>query len=432
MGWQLGRPRSKTFFCVLVLLTLLVHSAARAQSSSSPSEPGAPGSDALPFLTELFARYAHATSYHLEFTEEHNIDSEFSRNWSKVIITSIVGAANHYRFESRGEFGGGVQVSDGETEWSYYAPSNQYIVQPTPGAGPTSVLSVPTVRFAPMMRQAQSHMKNFASAGKFVRTATFAPEQTIEVSGKSVSCIMITTEGEMPNTRGTITAHSTFWIDKQSRLIRKSIQRTEGELTNEPGAHYVAVTDRVYQVAELDVSSFPKGTFNFVPPPSSILVKQFEDKQTQELAKLVGKPVPALTFKATGGKEVTLESFSGKPVLLDFWATWCLPCRESLPTLEKLYQENAAQGLVLLSLDEDDENPQKATEFWATRKEPWPNFHAGKEIREKFPDHGIPYFVLLDSSGKVTFSHAGFDENSLRTAVAALTSSPTSQPPTTH
>jgi thiol-disulfide isomerase/thioredoxin len=432
MMYQLLRAKTKSLIYLPLLLVLLATSGTQAQTLSAPSEPGATGSDALPFLTELFARYAHATSYHLQFTEEHNIDSEFSRNWSKVIITSIAGPANHYRLESHGEFGTGIQVSDGETEWSYYAPSNQYIQQPTPGTGPTSVLSVPTVRFAPMMRQAQSHMKNFASAGKFVRTATFAPEQTIEVAGKSVSCIVITTEGEMPNTRGPITARSTFWIDKQTRLIRKSIQRTEGELTNEPGAHYVAVADRVYQVAELDVFLFPKGTFNFVPPPSSILVKQFEDKQTQELAKLVGKPAPALSFKASGGTEVTLESYSGKPVLLDFWATWCFPCRESLPTLEKLYQENAAKGLVLLSLDEDDENPQKATEFWATHKEPWPNFHAGKEIREKFPDHGIPYFVLLDSSGKVTFSHAGFDEDSLRAAVAALTSSPTSQPPTTH
>jgi thiol-disulfide isomerase/thioredoxin len=119
-------------------------------------------------------------------------------------------------------------------------------------------------------------------------------------------------------------------------------------------------------------------------------------------------------------------------VLLDFWATWCVPCRESLPALEKLYQENGAKGLVLLSLDEDDDNPQKATDFCAMHKVPWPNFHASKDIREKFPVHGIPYFVLLDSFGKVTFSHAGLDENSLRMAVAALTSSPTSHSPTTH
>jgi hypothetical protein len=97
-----------------------------------------------------------------------------------------------------------------------------------------------------------------------------------------------------------------------------------------------------------------------------------------------------------------------------------------------MYEENEAKGLVLLSLDEDDDNPQKATDFWTTRKESWPNFHAGKDILDKFPRHGIPYFVLLDGSGKVTFSQAGLDENGLRTAIAAFTFSPTSRSPTTH
>jgi cytochrome c biogenesis protein CcmG, thiol:disulfide interchange protein DsbE len=429
---QLRRTRSKSLFCLSLLLVFLVNFATHAQTSSAPLEPGAPGSNALPFLTELFTRYAHATSYHLEYTEEHQIDSEFSRNWSKVFITSIVGPANHYRFESRGQFGRGVQVSDGETEWSYYGPLNQYTQQPTPSAGPSEVLSAATIRLGGMLRQAQSNMKNFAYLGNLVRTATFVPEQTIEVAGKSMSCIVVTTEGEMPDTQGHITTRFTFWIDKRTKLIRKLTDRREGELTREPGTNYLSSTNRLYQVAELDVSYFPEGTFSFAPPPSAILVKQFEDKQTQELAKLVGKPVPALTLKASGGKEVTLQSLAGKPVLLDFWATWCVPFRESLPALEKLYQENGAKGLVLLSLDEDDDNPQKAADFWAMRKEPWPNFHAGKEIREKFPVHGIPYFVLLDSSGKVTFSQAGLDENSLRAAVATLTSSPTSQSPTVH
>ena len=83
-------------------------------------------------------------------------------------------------------------------------------------------------------------------------------------------------------------------------------------------------------------------------------------------------------------------------------------------------------------MDEDDDHPQKAVDFWTTRKEPWTNFHAGKEIREKFPEHGIPYFALLNSSDKITFFQAGLEENSLRTAVAALPSSSTSEPKTTH
>jgi thiol-disulfide isomerase/thioredoxin len=384
-------------------------------------------------LTELLARYTHASSYHFEYIEEHQTNTEFSRNWSKAFITSIVGPANHYRFERRGDFGAAVQISDGQTEWIYYAPLNQYVQQPAPGAGPSEVVSRSRAAIGfGRLRQSESHMKNFVYLKSMVRTATFVPDQTIEVAGKSMPCIVITTEGEMPNAREHITTSFTFWIDKQTKLIRKSSQHSEGELTAEPGAHWSGLDERLYQVAEIDVSNFPEDTFSFAPPASAILVKEFEDEETQELAKLVGKPVAALTLRNSEGKEVNLQSFAGKPVLLDFWATWCMPCRESLPALEKLYEENGAKGLVLLSLDEDEDNPPKATDFWTTRKEPWPNFHAGKEILDKFPPHGIPYFVLLDGSGKVTFSQAGLDEKGLRTAIAALTSPLGFQSPTTH
>jgi hypothetical protein len=117
--------RSKSLLCLTLLLMLIVNLAAHAQTASAPLESGAPGSDALPFLTELLARYTHASSYHLEYIEEHQTTTEFSRNWSKASITSIVGPANHYRFERRGEFGSAVQVSDGQTESTYYAPLNQ-------------------------------------------------------------------------------------------------------------------------------------------------------------------------------------------------------------------------------------------------------------------------------------------------------------------
>ena len=63
--------RLKSISCLPILLALLATPSAQAQTSIAALEPGAAGSDALPYLTELFARYAHATSYHVEFIAEH-------------------------------------------------------------------------------------------------------------------------------------------------------------------------------------------------------------------------------------------------------------------------------------------------------------------------------------------------------------------------
>jgi thiol-disulfide isomerase/thioredoxin len=169
-----------------------------------------------------------------------------------------------------------------------------------------------------------------------------------------------------------------------------------------------------------NVTSFPDGAFSFVPPKTAVLIKQFESKRSQELAKLVGKPFPAVMLKSWDGRDVPLQSFQGKPLLLDFWATWCQPCRESLPDLQSFYEQNKNKGLVMLSIDED-ERQQKAVDFWAQHKMPRPNYHVDSQYIEKLPPHGIPYFLLIDSSGNVVLSHEGTGpQEKLRAAVASL------------
>jgi len=69
---------------------------------------------------------------------------------------------------------------------------------------------------------------------------------------------------------------------------------------------------------------------------------------------------------------------------------------------------------------DEDLDPKKAADLWAKRKVPWPNFHATTEIIEQFPNHGVPYFVLIDGSGDVVFSDAGLNEDRLRTAMAKV------------
>lgn len=69
---------------------------------------------------------------------------------------------------------------------------------------------------------------------------------------------------------------------------------------------------------------------------------------------LSGKSAPDFTLKDTGGKKVSLSSFRGKAVVVDFWATWCAPCKVEIPWLEKLHDQYASQGLEILGVSEDD------------------------------------------------------------------------------
>jgi thiol-disulfide isomerase/thioredoxin len=154
------------------------------------------------------------------------------------------------------------------------------------------------------------------------------------------------------------------------------------------------------------------------------LIPVIADQGIKKAAAFVGQSLPAVSVKATDNREVSLQSFRGKPLLLDFWATWCSSCRDSIPDLQKLYAENKDKGLVLVSIDQDDE-VQKAAQFWSEQKLPWPNYHLDPALDNKLPGHGLPFFVLVDSSGKVIYSCEGFDHDGLQQAINSALDSAT-------
>jgi len=267
---------------------------------------------------------------------------------------------------------------------------------------------------------AQRTLRGISALQKLVGTATYAGDDTIDVNGSSFACWVIKTEGELPGGSSRITTVFRFWIDQQTHVIRKMTERREGPLRpDQPDANYVMQRTTLFPMADLVLTSLPNQIFTFEPPATASLVDKFEDQKDAGLREFVGQQVPDMNLESADGKDIPLKSFQGKPVLLDFWATGCAPCVESLPSLEKLYRETTGPGLALLSIDQDEE-PGKAIEFWAKRHVPWPNFHGNADILSHFPQHGIPYFDLIDASGHVVFSADGLDETALRAAITTL------------
>ncbi len=106
------------------------------------------------------------------------------------------------------------------------------------------------------------------------------------------------------------------------------------------------------------------------------------------------------TLTELGGKTWTLKELRGKVVVLNFWATWCPPCRKEMPDLESLYQQFKDQGLVILAIS--DEDADKVKPFIAQQKVTYPILlDPGRKVHELFQIEGIPKTFVYDRTGKL-------------------------------
>lgn len=120
---------------------------------------------------------------------------------------------------------------------------------------------------------------------------------------------------------------------------------------------------------------------------------------------MVGKDVPPFSLVSLSDPKTiyTGESLKGKTILIDFWATWCVPCVEEMPNLHKTYEKYKEKGLEILSISLDD----KADIVQKFRAQKWkmPWLHAlmssSKDVQRQFEIVGIPKAVLIDASGKI-------------------------------
>ncbi len=120
----------------------------------------------------------------------------------------------------------------------------------------------------------------------------------------------------------------------------------------------------------------------------------------QSISPLDGKPAPAFALNDLSGNKVSLESYRGKAVLINFWATWCGPCRLETPWIVELRNKYAAQGFEVLGVDtEGDDLEKKDKAGWAKA-----TAAAGKFVAEE----KIPYPVLLDGDS-ISHDYGGLD-----------------------
>ncbi|HTJ17152.1 MAG TPA: TlpA disulfide reductase family protein [Steroidobacteraceae bacterium] len=125
-------------------------------------------------------------------------------------------------------------------------------------------------------------------------------------------------------------------------------------------------------------------------------------------ADIVGKPAPDFALRSMQGPSMRLSEHLGEVVVINFWATWCGPCRQEMPLLDALYGKYKQAGLVLLSVN-IDEKVEPAIEMAQTLKVSYPVlFDARKEVSRAFDVGAMPVTVLVDRAGVVRYVSEGY------------------------
>ena len=137
----------------------------------------------------------------------------------------------------------------------------------------------------------------------------------------------------------------------------------------------------------------------------------------------VGEPPPPIDMPDRDGKKVDLEALRGNVVVVDFWASWCGPCKEELPVLESLHQKYASQGLVIVGINIDT-STKKMDNFLKSSPVSFRIVHDPKiELPQRYEPSTMPSSYFIGRDGKLRYIHEGFrkkDADAIEAKITAL------------
>jgi peroxiredoxin len=123
---------------------------------------------------------------------------------------------------------------------------------------------------------------------------------------------------------------------------------------------------------------------------------------------VASKGAPDFTLKDAQGKRVSLSDFKGKVVVLNFWATWCGPCKAEIPWFIDFQKQWASRGFTVLGVSMDEDGWKAVTPYAAEKGINYPVVLANEEINERYGGiEALPTTLVIGRDGKVAFIHSG-------------------------
>ena len=191
----------------------------------------------------------------------------------------------------------------------------------------------------------------------------------------------------------------------------------DGVLHGDEGEHEVFSLEEPFTIGE---SSFRLAEVS--PDGSTVRVVPTE-YVPPKVPLYIGAEAPDFSFESLQGEEISLSQYRGKVVLLDFWASWCLPCVVAMPKMKSLYEAYHDEGLEIIGINLDLSREQ-ALDFVQHFELPWPQYWDGKgydsELAVLFRVKAIPMLYLIDQQGIIRGKWLGLAEEEVKSTIEEL------------
>jgi len=389
---------------LLAVLVLLFGWTAAATLPANPFQtpetpPVAATADPKGLLEKVAETYRNLKRYQFDFTLLTEIRSAAGRKSVETHIELTNVRPDKLRMLISGGLGEMQVYSDGAFSWVFVPPLKQYTRKTAGDAKATTADG--SSRFAAIAMQV---LEQFERISASVHTARSLRTEKLEVGDTPVECLVVEVELEEPDPGEKRVR--TYWIDLQRNLVLKVVQfdKLSGEATN------ALETEITTTFKKADINpSIPDSTFAFEPPADAKEVAAF--RRPRPAAIEIGSEAADFQLKDLEGREIHLKSLRGNVVLLNFWASWCGPCRLEMPVIEKLHQQFHGKGLRVFGVN--DEDIDTIRDYVAEHEYSFPTLvDTNQQAMSLYRIRGIPTMVVIDREGKIAQYRLGLSRES--------------------
>jgi len=385
---------------VLGATVALLAGAAAPRSPVKPA-PGAGSAADRELLGASAARYRGLDRYEISGRLRLHVVGGAPEQTIDAPFTVAYQRPGKLRDEFRNPSGAMLQVSDGTERYEYLAQIQQYRRHGRPASDAAVADGTAGGNFA----FGTGLVKMFGQIADSALTVTRLADEPVTIEGAARPCVVLeaTYPAHSPGPGSPAEGPRTYWIDRRDhRLLRVRSTLTRNSPEGPVKVEQVTEFDRV-RLGEPIADSL----FAFTPPAGARLVNQWDLPGAHKSVDLTGQDARDFELTDLEGRRHRLSEQKGHVVLLDFWATWCGPCRITMPLVEKLEREYKPRGLIVYSINLRETREAAAAYIQKKGYGMVTLLDEKGTIGDSYQVNGIPALFIIGKDGKVSSQMVG-------------------------